>query len=63
MPGRGLSPVDELRRQVPLDLPDQEVAAAATRDSLLASRLEIAGTVAAHRRGPRFLHRQLHHRG
>lgn len=47
--GRGLSPVDELRRQVPLDLPDQEVTAATPWDCLLASRLEIARTVAAHR--------------
>lgn len=63
MPGRGLSPVDELRRQVPLDLPDQEVAAAAARNCLPASRLEIARTVAAHGGGACFLHRQLHHPG
>lgn len=63
MPGRGLSPVHELRRQVPLDLPYQEVAAAATRNCLFASRLEIARTIAADRRGACFLHRQLRHPG
>lgn len=63
VPGRGLSPVDELRRQVPLDLPDQEVAAAAARNRLSAAGIEAARNVAAHSRGPRFLHRQFHHSG
>lgn len=63
VPGRGLSPLDELRRQVPLDLPDQEVAAAAARNRLPAPRLETARTVASHRGGARFLHGQLHHPG
>lgn len=40
MPGRGLSPVDELRRQVPLDLPDQEIAVTAARHRLLAPGVE-----------------------
>lgn len=48
MPGRGLPAVDELRRQVPLDLPDQEVAATAAWNRLPASRVETARTVAAH---------------
>lgn len=63
MPGRGLPPVDELCRQVPLDLPDQEVTAAAARNCLPTSRLEIARAITAHRGGSRFLHRQFHHHG
>lgn len=63
VPGRGLPPVDELCRQVPLDLPDQEVAAAAAGNCLPTSRLEIARAITAHRWGARFLHRQLHHHG
>jgi len=63
VPGRGLSPVDELRRQVPVDLPDQEVTAAAARHCLSVASIEAARDVAAHSRGPRFLHRQFHHSG
>lgn len=61
MPGRGLSPVDELRRQVSFDLPDQEVAAATARYCLSTAGIEAARDVAAHGRGPGFLHRQFHH--
>jgi len=57
VPGWGLSPVDELRRQVPLDLPDQEVAAATARHRLLAAGVEAARDIAAHGRGPGFLYR------
>lgn len=57
VPGRRLPPVDELRRQVPVDLPDQEVAAAATRHRLSAAGVEAARNIAAHGRGPGFLYR------
>lgn len=63
VPGRGLSPVDELRRQVPLDLPDQEVSVAVARHRLSPAGVKTARDVAARGRGSRFLHGQLHHFG
>lgn len=63
VPGRGLSPVDELRRQVPLDLPDQEVPAAAARHRLSPAGVKTTRDVAARGRGSRFLHGQFHHFG
>lgn len=63
MPGRGLSPVDELRRQVPLDLPDQEVPAAAAGHRLSPVGVKTTRDVAARGRGSRFLHGQFHHFG
>lgn len=62
MPRGGLPPVDELRGQVPLDLPDQEVAAATARHCLFAAGVEATRTGAAHSRDPGLLHRQFRHR-
>jgi len=62
VPGRDLPPVDELRGQVPLDLPDQEIAAATARHRVSAAGVEAARGSAAHGRAPRLLHRQLRHR-
>lgn len=57
MPGRGLSAVDELRRQVPVDLSDQKIAVAATRHRLSPIGIEATRDVTAHSRRSGFLHR------
>lgn len=48
VPGRGLSAVDELRRQVPVDLSDQKIAVAATRHRLSPAGIEATRDVTAH---------------
>lgn len=57
MPGRGLSAVDELRRQIPVDLSDQKVAVAATRHRLSLIGVKATRDVTAHSRRSGFLYR------
>lgn len=48
VPGRGLSAVDELRRQVSVDLSDQKIAVAATRHRLSPIGIKATRDVTAH---------------
>lgn len=61
MPRRRIPLVHELPGQVPKYLSYQEVATAALRNSLPASRLQAAGTQTRQCRDTRLLHRQQHH--
>lgn len=57
VPGRGLSAVDELCRQIPVDLSDQKVAVAATRHRLSPTGVKATRDVTAYGRSSDFLYR------